>query len=135
MREIKFRAWSKSEPKEMFRVIMIAFPVGEKRLIISGRGGSTDTSDCILMQYIGLKDKNGKEIFDGDILNVQNQGEYREQEPLEGKCEVKFNDGAFRAFGFYNMLLGEKVCTGSEGNWNMEVIGNIYENPELLEGV
>jgi uncharacterized phage protein (TIGR01671 family) len=83
-------------------------------------------------QFTGLLDKQGKEIYEGDILKVANQGEYREQEVIEGTGEVKFDDGGFKVFGFYGMGLSRKVCSGIEGNWNMEIIGNLYENPELL---
>jgi hypothetical protein len=79
-----------------------------------------------VMQYTGLRDKNGKEIYEGDIA----------QHRIKGIRTVVFRDGAFRtkrlkpvagesedAFFFYE-------CTGKD--W--EVIGSIYENPELLQG-
>ena len=81
-------------------------------------------------QYIGLKDKNGKEIYEGDVVRIRSQ--YETDEPVDSVAIVCFRDGAFRC-SFHDMLLGEKVCSGSSGNWNMEVIGNIYENPELAE--
>lgn len=123
MREIKFRAWDKLG-KEMFRVIMLSFPVGEKRIIVSGRGGSTDTenNDCILMQFTGLHDKNGKEIYEGDIIQCKCAGGLLKFEIVWEEKDARFNrkDTIYLSGG----------VTSGEGT---EVIGNIYENPELLK--
>ncbi|KKL84776.1 hypothetical protein LCGC14_1961420, partial [marine sediment metagenome] len=71
----------------------------------------------ILMQFTGLKDKNGKEIFEGDILKYENRN-----------YEVSWmeDDG-----GFFAWLYGYSI-QGGLFLWT-EVIGNIYENPELLK--
>ena len=103
MREIKFRAWDKKDG--MFNVITISF---DDDLVEHPNGMMYE--NCKLMQYTGLKDKNNKEIYEGDIVKWYN-----------GIEEVFFGDGKFQA-GVY--LLDEK---------EFEVIGNIYENPELLK--
>lgn len=72
-------------------------------------------------QYAELKDKNGKEIYEGDIVkcndNFQGQGEY-----IEVKYDTKY--GLFQPFGQNDWSVPSNEC---------EVLGNIYENPELLE--
>ncbi len=94
------------------------------------------TSDCILMQCTGLKDKNGILIFEGDILRVtgsRDMSGYGVVEYLQAGCQF-FVNGYLdnpspyhpRRKGEFYQQLQEWLCT--------EVIGNIYENPELLGG-
>lgn len=91
--------------------------------------------DLILMQCTGLKDKNGKLIFEGDILRVignRDTSGYGVVEYLQAGCQF-FVNGYLnnpspyhpRKKGEFYQQLQEWLCT--------EVIGNIYENPELLE--
>jgi uncharacterized phage protein (TIGR01671 family) len=133
MREIKFKAWDKIQ-KKILSVTQIVFTEWGKRAGVQVNDDGfrwIDWDDAVLMQFTGLLDKNGKEIYEGDIVRVQSQ--YETDEPVDSAPNtVYFKDGAFRC-GFYNMILGENVCTGKAGNWNMEVIGNIYENLELVE--
>ena len=119
-REIKFRAWVEEE-NEML-------PVEE--MIFCEVGGVAEINDWwgdsrfILMQYTGLKDKNGVEIYEGDIVEIEPNYGGDLFYGLE-TCVVKWdNEEAM----FY-------VQTSKDGLWNRysKVIGNIYENPELLE--
>lgn len=75
-----------------------------------------------LMQSTGLKDKNGKEIFEGDILTSQNY-------PVKGVVEFRTDLGLWvhylKGYNYFEYLGN---VAGSK-----EIIGNIYENPELLE--
>jgi uncharacterized phage protein (TIGR01671 family) len=122
MREIKFRAWEKNL-KEIITVHNIDF---EKKMI------NTDYAwrlfnEIELMQYTGLKDKNGKEIYEGDILKVEGS---------KRKYVVKWNDEEF-AF-----TVNYQYANGVPGDWilsefravlkTFEVIGNVFENKELL---
>lgn len=130
----KFRAWHK-EQKMMFEVLAIDFfnkAVTVKFDKEHYRVYSFD--DVILMQYTGLKDKNGVEIFESDIVRscVLINGHI-----YEYVGQVKFvafswvvSDKAGIYDPFYNY---EDSCP--DEIWEIEVIGNIYQNPELLESV
>ena len=125
MREIKFRAWLK-EDKKMVNVETMDFVDKSIQYLKKGeiinayilRRESFD--DVELMQYTGVKDKNGKEIYEGDITICK----YGPQIAME----VKWVDEGFRTLGKYD---GDNYV-GFVKN-NEEVIGNIYENKNLLE--
>lgn len=87
--------------------------------------------DVELLQYTGLKDKNGKEIYEGDIISGRSKvfsltvgqvvfSEYSDCEEYMHKCHLGWNVNG--------IPLKDLVCDG------LEVIGNIYENPELVNG-
>ena len=122
MREIKFRAWDK-ENKEMLDIKDLHWDDCTREFSIRTTMYSDyfDVEDMILMQYTGLKDKNRKEIYEGDIVKSYYYIDTTngEQERYHQK-EVKFNEISCE----YNINAFE----------NLEVIGNIYENPELLKG-
>ncbi len=104
MRELKFRVWDKSF----------------HRMKITGIGynrGVLDGDDVEIMQYTGLKDKHGKEIYEGDMLTCRVF--------IKGKSVVvQFRNGAWHTGDKYSFLYPSRI-------W--EVIGNIYENPELTQ--
>lgn len=119
MREIKFRAWHKEE-KIMGEVLGI--DILHKEIFFSNEDVDcyehTDFKDIELMQYTGLKDMREKEIYEGDILFEILGEEY---------FKVIFENGSYRAENEeYSLDLSEyaHLC---------EIVGNIYQNPKLLE--
>ena len=124
MREIKFRAWD-SVQEVMLPVENIDFR-NDLITLNEDDNSLTDTFEMItLMQYTGMKDKNGKEIYEGDIVGS-----------LHMRAEVIFEDGSFR-FKWVDKIT-KRVRKYNEPmfkNTNIvfEVMGNIYENKELLE--
>lgn len=110
MREIKFRAWDRDSKQWVF--------INDQNFLLGVDGSINHRPSTVLMQYTGLKDKNGKEIYEGDVVRRHWSGDKPEDR------EVIFIDGAF-------MWGGDKFRTGIDSNW-AEIIGNIYESPELL---
>lgn len=106
MREIKFRAW---DGNQMF-VPAIRHSGYDLNELLQSFGSNHDLK---LMQYTGLKDKNGVEIYEGDIIQ-----EYV-KDYMFGRFVVVWNDNGFWDCG--------------TGNKDRLVASNIYENPELLE--
>jgi uncharacterized phage protein (TIGR01671 family) len=141
MREIKFRAWDKQRSRMLYGNNGLFMFVGT-----GGLGWNfADTwdvgvnNDYTLMQFTGLHDKNGKEIYEGDICRFYKPNSYTKAEDL---FEVRWNpsEASFRywsyriddwAFSFQKKL--HNIGNNKNGAW-CEVVGNIYENKELLNG-
>ena len=105
-REIKFRVFDTRNKKMITNNVCYQLAVGLNGSIKAG------ISEDILMQFSGLKDKNNNEIYEGDVIYIAG----------EGKVLVKFP--------FFDLY--ERVYCG-DSNDIENVLGNIYENPELIQ--
>lgn len=132
-REIKFRVWDKYE-KQMYPISSIDYDifsqeiriiaVGHKNGMCTAYNKNHNSEKCDitaleLMQYTGLRDKNGKAIWEGDIVEYEN---------MTGK--IMFFNGSFILSDLEETEEWELGVINAE----IEVIGNIYENRELLGG-
>jgi len=143
MREIKFRAWDKDK-KQWLRVDTVACIVlygnGEIGFdtgygVIPINSNYAGLQNIELMQYTGLHDKNGKEIYEGDILKEPNTifGDFLSVVEW-GKLEICLGwTDTPEMVGWMQKPLNKKYDSYPLYiYWDTEIIGNIYENPELL---
>ena len=148
MRPLRFRAWDKIE-KVMCQVEVINFQKGcllrgnspteghlqaDGNLFIHGfeSGHFVRWADLELMEYTGLKDKNGKEIYHLDIIKTDCETQFGK---VEGESTVVWSD-RYLGFGIEGPFVdgwGVRSFTSMFYLSEIEIIGNIYENPELLE--
>lgn len=143
MREIKFRAYIKNLGL-MLPVSMIDFE--NETIYVRWNSDAWlndpleydfDDKDIEIMQYTGLKDKNGKEIYEGDILlstASENEEDYK-------KWRVSYFDGGYIA-NYKHIPMDKRkrsineielLCNDNIAFYGFEILGNIYENPELME--
>lgn len=122
----KFRAWLKND-KEMIDVDEIHFDNGKLDFIGDAITFMRTVDEIELMQSTGLKDKNGKEIFEGDVIRQVRTQPTTENETITGV--VTMLEGAWLIMNDCEQLAS---YLWSETDEN-EIIGNIYENPELWE--
>ena len=132
MKEIKFRAWNGNHM--YYDDLTVVGPDMGFNALIAKTGKTFN-----LMQYTGLKDKSGKEIYEGDVVLfvedviVETIEGHNRTEPEGNIGSVNFKKGAYyiqtpgNTNDFYSW--GEQRFSWEE----LEIIGNIYENPELIE--
>ena len=126
MREIKFRAWHK-EKKEMGEVRILDLVCEIVQVKIENVYGMWNFEYIELLEFTGLQDKNNKDIYEGDILKYK----YMFQDKMS-TLEVVWNDER-NGFYLYSEREEQFFVLETELKKQFEVIGNIYENLELLE--
>lgn len=133
-REIKFRAWLQGKHDSInfdfdgFMDYDVTIQNGQWCSVESGWDIQGQYKSIPLMQFTGLKDKNGKEIYEGDVVCITS---------IDGKFKIIFDEW-YAAFYAVNMGYSDKNKNPQKcfnlmrSNEYFEVIGNIYDNPELL---
>lgn len=124
MREIRFRAWD-GQDKIMRDVEHIWFNKNEEIDIKINNQWFATGPGLILMQFTGLKDKNRVEIYEGDLV-FHEEGEFSYQGVVKKDKYYFYIDGADDSYSF------EDVSDTFHKKADLEIIGNIYKNTELL---
>lgn len=110
MKTIKFRAWDKKEKKMC---------IPHLSMFLEKNNNFSEDNNLVLMQFTGLLDKNGKEIFEGDIISFG-----------QNSRRVNWVGAGFWLIDFCGNGIDIEPTFNEIKNW--KIIGNIYENPELL---
>ncbi len=142
MREIKFRAWDKTKDK----MTMIFAITGRGEMLVRGQEGwefahGNRAKSLEVMQYTGLTDINGKKIYEGDIIETYDNKGYWEMNSLVYWCNhsaswesqdvpLEYYSDCFPLENKAHFIRGDV-----KGDLEVKVIGNIYENGYLLEGM
>ena len=130
MREILFRGKRLDNGEWVYGYYVHIGPVSCQRTYIIPEYASAlyvnEVDPSTVGQYTGMKDKNGKRIFEGDVAKV-----------LQGKDKdiayVGFENGAFMLYPKTGNIYERTLWSYWYNDWDVEVIGNITDNPELLE--
>lgn len=131
MREILFRGKDTETGEWLYSMTISRYYYNDVEVFsyyIYYIGHSYATIDAkTLGQYTGLTDKNGKKIFEGDIVKAK-------QGKAEDIATIGFENGVFMVYPVFGKIYERNVWEYWHNDWDLEVIGNIHDNPELLKG-
>ena len=126
----KFRAWDKELQKMVYADFWdrnwYGTPQNDENGCHTMYSKNTIKYNCELMQFTGLKDKNGKECYEGDIIRYKY---YNLGEILTGIAKVEWDNGAY----FLTEINIKRNYPMYLADLSFEIIGNIHQNPELLK--
>lgn len=135
MREIKFRGKDYTDKWRQGDLVQEKWKQGKLIMIKKDKTAWSILEETV-GQYTGLKDKNGKEIYEGDILKIND--DIKRAYDLENNMYIDFIEGSFYLKAEkeikWSILRCLPALVNVEGNIRAEVIGNIHDNPELLGG-
>ena len=134
MIEIKFRVFDKASKLNAMHIVgedsHDSFWIDSDNVFhyrnLQNEEGSGECGDYILMQYTGLKDKNGKEIYEGDIVEAWSEGK-----KAIGKVKQRI-DGLWLMYPAWQSGKSWGLMPNKERKTTVKIIGNIYENKELI---
>ena len=134
MREIKFRAWDKKTKSFVNLSTCEVYFTTQNELFVGETielGTHEEFNDFVLQQYTGLKDMNGKEIYEGDVIVIDSDKdkiiyvivyEYGEYLAITPNKNIDVFGSGY-----------DQLSLSMSGTEDYKIIGNIYENPELIE--
>lgn len=134
MREILFRG--KRKNGEWVEGNLLYYPDVNRAYIQKGdyfKGGAVEVARATIGQYTGLKDKNGKRIFEGDLVRILGDQTNENWKRVDYTALIAFIDGGFCALDGTIEDHGFRRYGLSRMDFSLEVIGNLHDNPELLE--
>lgn len=132
-REIKFRVWDKKKKKFLKPTNRIKITL-DGQVTQAGKWAYAVDKKCIIQQFTGLEDKDGQDIYEGDIVSVKLYNDWNDDVAYDVIHLVQWCDVHVGFRGFTKNMIESKSKMSGAGLPNpITVLGNYCENPELLK--